>query len=132
MNISKFNVVAACDRPRRMEVVSPFTGEVLQDDNGAAFIMVYGVGSSVYRNARADMSRKTEGKTLTDEQDRQYGAELLAALTASWGNIEDENGPVEFSRDNAVALYLAQDWLGGQVLNFSMRLKNFDPLAVTP
>ena len=56
------------------------------------------------------------------------GAKFLAAITAGWShNLELNGEPLKFNRENAVKLYMDQDWIGKQVLDFSQDMSNYDP-----
>jgi hypothetical protein len=80
--------------------------------------------SDMARNAINDRQRKKSEQ----EDDAKIGAEYLAAITMGWSkNVEDDNGPIEYSQKAAVALYMEQDWIARQVLGFSTDLGNFNP-----
>jgi len=124
MKISQFNTNTACNIPRVLSLRDPFTGEVLKDESGKTLdFWVYGAHSDQARNASKNRDRQKDADNA-----EQVGAEFLASLTQGWsGNIEDDNGPIEFSFKNAVNLYLNQDWIALQVLTFSQNLGNYDP-----
>jgi hypothetical protein len=53
---------------------------------------------------------------------------FLAAITAGWSaNIEMNGEPLKYNHENAVKLYLEQDWIGKQVLDFAQDMANYDP-----
>jgi hypothetical protein len=134
MKISELNTTTACNTPRTLSLADPFTGEVLQDENGRTVdIQVYGIQSDIARNAIKERDRKYGRQTsLTEDQKEQSGAEFLAALTAGWSdNLEDDNGPLPCTRDNAIKLYKAEDWVAKQVQQFSINLSNYDPKKST-
>jgi hypothetical protein len=129
MKISKFNTTTACNVPRKLSLRDPFTGELLIDDSGNTLdFYIYGAHSDVSRNARKDSERKTKNGKLSDDESAAIGAEYLARITQGWsGNVEDDNGLIEYSHKNALKIYLAEDWIAGQVLSFSQSLGNYDP-----
>lgn len=128
MDLSKLNTTAASDIPRACSLVNPFTHELLLDDEGrTADIFVYGMKSTAARNANAARSRKAKAN-LSDEESAKLGAEFLADLTVRWSdNIELGGERLEFNRQNAIRMYLEQDWVAEQVLRFVVEIENFDP-----
>lgn len=129
MKISNFNTTTACNVPRKLSLRDPFTNDLLVDDEGNTLdFYVYGAHSDVSRNARRDSERRTKSGKLSDEESAKIGAEYLAKVTQGWSaNIEDDDGPIEFNQKNAMKVYLSEDWIAGQVLNFSQGLGNYDP-----
>lgn len=130
MKITKYNTTDASNVPKKLSLRDPFTGETLVDDDGKTLdVWVYGVQSTFARNAMKERDRKY-GKLdkLTDDQASQSGAEFLSAITQGWSdNIEDDSGKIAFSRQAAIDLYKAQDWIARQVSTFAMDLSNYDP-----
>lgn len=130
MKINKFNTTNASNVPQTLSLADPFTGETLVDENDDTLdIYVYGIQSDASRNAMKARDRQYGKQTkLSDEKAAQSGAEFLAALTHGWsGNIEDDDGPIQHSREAAIELYKSQDWIAKQVQQFSMDLANYDP-----
>ena len=128
MKVDKFNVQKACNIPKKLSLVDPFSGETIIDDDGKTLdIFVYGIKSSIARNAIKDRDRKYGNiKKMTPEQQSKSGAEFLAALTQGWSeNIENDDGLYK----SAIDMYVDQDWIAEQVQEFSMQLDNFDPNA---
>jgi hypothetical protein len=128
MKVDKFNVQKACNVPKKLSLVNPFSGETIIDDEGNTLdVFVYGIKSSIARNAVKDRDRKYGNiKKMTPEQQSKSGAEFLATLTQGWTeNIENDNGAYK----SAVDMYLEQDWIAEQVQDFAMKLDNFDPNA---
>lgn len=126
MDISKLNVQKACDVPKRMSLYNPFTKETLLDDEGKTLdIFVYGIKSNVARNAKKERDRKYGSvKSLTKEQETQSGAEFLAALTQGYtDNIENADGPYK----DALTMYLEQDWIAEEVLEYAYNIGNYNP-----
>jgi len=128
MKIDKFNVQKACSVPKKLSLVDPFSRETLIDEEDRTLdIFVYGIKSSIARNAIKERDRKYGNiKKMTPEQQTKSGAEFLAALTQGFTeNIEDDNGAYK----SAVDMYIEQDWIAEQVQDFAMNLDNFDPNA---
>lgn len=129
-DIRQYNPIAASDKPRGLELRNPFTGDVIIGDDGEPVTFrVYGMLSSHAKRAVAEHVRLAD---RTEEQKRQDGAELLAAITAWWSSNfcfgkEGIDERFECTRENAVRLYLDQDWIGGQVLAFARELRNYSP-----
>jgi hypothetical protein len=130
MKISRFNTRDASNVPQKLSLVDPFTGETIIDEKERTLdFYIYGIQSDVARNAMKARDRKYgKGKNLTDDQSTQSGAEFLAALTQGWSdNIEDDDGPIPYSKETAIELYKNEDWIARQVSDFSMNLTNYDP-----
>ena len=128
MKVDKFNVQKACNVPKKLSLVDPFSGETIIDDDGKTLdLFVYGIKSSIARNAVKERDRKYGNiKKMTPEQQAKSGAEFLATLTQGWTeNIENDDG----AYNSAVDMYLEQDWIAEQVQDFAMKLDNFDPNA---
>lgn len=128
MKVDKFNVQKACNVPKKLSLVDPFSGETIIDDDGKTLdLFVYGIKSSIARNAVKERDRKYGNiKKMTPEQQAKSGAEFLATLTQGWTeNIENDDGAYK----SAVDMYLEQDWIAEQVQDFAMKLDNFDPNA---
>jgi hypothetical protein len=131
MKISQYNTTTACNIPRKLSLRDPFTGELLKDDKGQTIdFHLYGLHSDIARNAVKERARK-KTEQMDDEQ---AGAEFLAQLTMGWSaNLEDDDGPIEFTFRNAAKLYIEQDWIARQVLGFINDVGNFNPrLYATP
>jgi hypothetical protein len=131
MDITKYNTTVASDNAQTLNLKDPFTNEVLIDEDGNTVdIYLYGVQSTAARNAVAERERKSNKKDLTDEQSKELGAEFLAKLTVGWSdNIEVEGEKLKHTYNNAVALYIEQDWIGQQVIAFVSSLENYAPKA---
>jgi hypothetical protein len=131
MDITKYNTTVASDNAQTLNLKDPFTNQVLIDEDGNTVdIYLYGVQSTAARNAVAERERKSNKKDLTDEQSKELGAEFLAKLTVGWSdNIEVEGEKLKHTYNNAVALYMEQDWIGQQVIAFVSSLENYAPKA---
>lgn len=131
MKLSQFNPTKACNEAKPMRLRYPYPPfQPLEDESGEGpEILVYGGQSDIAKNAQRERDRQYgKRESLTEREERQSGAELLAALTAGWNeHVEDDSGPLEFTRENAIDLYLREDWIARQVLEFSMNLRNYDP-----
>jgi len=131
MDISKFNTTTASDNAQTLHLRDPFTDEVIMDENGDSLdIYLYGIQSTAARNAIADRERKSNKGKLSSEASRRLGAEFLASLTVGWSNnIEAEGEPLKHNYQNAVKLYMENDWIGQQVIEFVNNLENYAPKA---
>jgi hypothetical protein len=131
MDITQYNTTVASDNAQTLSLKDPFTDELLIDEDGKTVdIYLYGIQSTAARNAVAERERKSNKKDLTDEQSKELGAEFLAKLTVGWSdNIEVEGEKLNHTYNNAVALYMEQDWIGQQVIAFVSSLENYDPKA---
>lgn len=133
MKVNKFNTRNASNIPRTLHLRDPFNqqaaNQVIVDENGKTLdFQVYGARSDISRNALKATERKYGKKHLTDEQAVRSGAEYLAAITAGWSdNVEDDDGPIPYSYENAVNLYIKEDWIAEQVGLFSRDITNYDP-----
>lgn len=128
MDLSQYNTTAASDVPQSLSLRDPFTQRLLKDEDGnPVTIELYGLRSTHGRNAQAERQRRSS-KDMGDEEAARVGAEYLAALTAGWSkNLELGDGPLTFNRKSAVRLYLEQDWIAQQALDFAADLSNYDP-----
>lgn len=128
MDIRQFNTTAASDVAQTLSLRNPFTGELIREEDGSTLdLQLFGIRSTHGRNAMAARSRKLKGH-LSEEEESRVGAEFLASLTAGWSkNMEMDGEPLKFNFNNAVKLYLAQDWITQQVSEFVADLGNYDP-----
>ena len=130
MDLSKFNTTLASDQEQKLSLINPFTEELIVDEIGNTLdIYVYGIKSTAARNAHAERERRAgKNSKLSFEASMREGAKFLAAITAGWSaNIEMNGEVLKFTRDNAFKLYMEQDWIGKQVLDFSQDMSNYDP-----
>lgn len=129
MDLSKLNTKSASNTPRTLKLRNPFTKELIKDGDKYLEINLLGIGSDAAKNASAEQSRaKTDD--MTEDQKAKIGAEFLAKLTTGWSdNFELGDEKLKFNYENAVKLYLSEDWIGTQVLQFVTNLKNYDPNA---
>lgn len=128
MDVRQFNTTAASDIAKTLSLRDPFTGELLREEDGSTVdLYLYGVQSTHGRNAHASKQRKQKGP-LSDDESARVGAEFLAALTAGWSkNLEVDGETLKFNQKNAIHLYLAEDWIARQALDFVADLSNYDP-----
>lgn len=130
MNLNKLNTAKACNEPQRCALRDPFTGELLESEDGKSVeFYVLGVHSDRVRNALKDRDRRYGDKSkMSDDEAAQAGAEFLAAAVTGWSsNVEDDDGPIEYSQERAARLFREQDWIAAQVRDFCFNLRNFDP-----
>lgn len=84
-------------------------------------ISVVGVGSRAYKEAKRKMDAKTKNaakvrKVLSEEETEQMYAELAAACTTGWNNIEQDGKAVPFSYEAAVEVYTKYPFVSTQVV----------------
>jgi hypothetical protein len=131
MKIAAFNKRDAANVPRELVLRNSFTDETAYGPDGKPLIIwVYGAQSDRSRNAHKARERKSGRKgELSDEENARIGAEYLAAITQGWSdNWEDDEGnKVEYTPENAVSLYLANDGIADQVIAFALDITNYDP-----
>lgn len=128
MDLAALNPIKACDVPADVTIRHPGYKTPLQSDEGEVLaVTVYGMQSTVARNAGAQAARdRTE--TSTEDEQAEIGAKYLAALTVGWSDFLELNGePLPFSFENAVKLYMQEDWLARQVYVFANNLVNYYP-----
>ena len=130
MDLSTLNTNAASDIAKKMKLRNPFTNELIKDESESPIeFEVLGMQSQAGKNAIADQMRKSRAD-MTDEELDRNGAELLARLVVSWSdNIHLGKEKLSYSYENAVRLFMSEDWIAKQVLNFSTKLRNYDPNA---
>ena len=99
-----------------MEVLD-LNGNPLTDDIAQKpFISIYGTDSDVFREAI---------KELADEEDDK-SIKLLSKVIAGWKNIKgDDNMPLEFNQNNALALLKRYPALATQIDVFLGKRANF-------
>ena len=129
MDLGKFNTTAASDEAKTLSLINPFTEETIIDEKGKTLdIYVYGIKSTAARNAHAERERRSGNRKLSFEASMREGAKFLAAITKGWSdNVEMDGAPLKYNHENAIKLYLEQDWIGKQVLDFAQDMANYDP-----
>lgn len=129
MDVSKLNTTTASNTPHTLKLRNPYTNEVIKDGDKFLELNLLGIKSDMAKNASAEQKRKKSDE-MTDEQSAKVGAEFLAKLTTGWSdNFEIGDEKLKFTFENAVKLYLAEDWIANQALNFVTNLRNYDPNA---
>lgn len=132
MKVTDLNTREASNVAQTLHLKDPYskTGKLLRDEDGRTVdIYIYGVSSDASRNAVKERERRYGKKeSLSDEEASDIGAEYLASITAGWSdNLEDDDGPIKFTHENAKQLYKEQDWIAIQISQFAMDLSNYDP-----
>lgn len=84
-------------------------------------ISVVGVGSRTYKEAKKKLDSKRKmadkaRKVLTEEENEQMYAELAAACTTGWTNIQQDGKDVPFSYEVAVEVYTKYPFVSTQVV----------------
>jgi hypothetical protein len=68
-----------------------------------------------------------EAATVVENYNASIGAEVLVGITVGWDNLEADDKPLKFTKENAKALYEAEDWIAAQVLSCASNAENFAP-----
>lgn len=118
MKLAKFDTVTNATAGIEVELYDIATGT-----GSGAFIRVLGTDSAVCREATAERSRRVverirarEGKHADADETDADDAELLAACTAGWRGLENDDGTdLVFTRAQARALYLGYPLIKEQV-----------------
>ena len=132
MKITAYNTKDACNNPQKMSLKDPFSGKILKDENGKTLdIFLYGKDSDRARQVSFEIERKFgKVENRTEEEQEQATIYKLARVTENWSdNIEDDEGQIKFSFENAQKLYSEQEWIALQAFRFVLDLSNFDPLT---
>lgn len=135
MDLSKINVEKFAELGAEMEVVDPYTNEVMVQDNKLPVtIKLIGSDSKAFRNKNRDFQRrriakmvKNRAKTIDYTISDEDACELLAECTIGWSGIIFEGKPLEFSKENAEILYLSLIAVREQVDLFIGDRANFFP-----
>ena len=132
--MSKFAGLAVqADKPSRMTVRHPGTGQPLRDKDGnEAWIDLLSADSAAgLRQQRAIRDRRLAGharRLKAEDMDRE-GAELLAALTTGWSLVALDGAPIDVpcNAGNAAELYSIPEllWLREQVDQYVADRGNF-------
>jgi len=125
MKLGDFDLASQAESGFTFNLAHPVSGEKLD-----AQITVRGHDSPTYRNATYAIVERIKAikepeKRPQEDRDKD-GAELLAAVTVGWENIEDDQGqPITFSKEKAVEIYLQFDWIAEQVKREVYNRHNF-------
>ena len=93
-------------------------------------LYLHGKHSEVYRNAIADILRRSKGKERTTEEAIADSVELIVQCCTDFEGAADEKGkPVKFDRDKLRETLLQDDyrWMRVQADNFMQQDEHFFP-----
>lgn len=146
MDLSKLNTQSASDTATRVELVDPFDGTPLKDEDGKTLAAhILGMQSTVARNMDAKHRRespKAEKKLddMSDDEKQAFleelqafgktaGAEKLAQMvTKLEGKWEADGQALKASDNDALqGLFESQDWLTEQLIAHAKTLANYRP-----
>lgn len=142
MDLSKLNVTAAADSAKRFEILDPFDGTPLTDEDGTELAVYLLAGqSTVARNHDAAMWRdlpnagKKKDELTEDEQKERdaytrskLAAKLAAMVTKLEGKWELGSKPITAKSKAALTeLIESQEWLANQLMMRSNNLKAYRP-----
>lgn len=136
MDLSRkeFDVAGAVEEGATLHLVGPFDGQPLYDTKTVkgkevnilekpVTITVRGMESETVRKVAKKHSRMAaKGVKLDDEA---AGLDTFVAAVIGWENIGDKSGNLECSPENIRKMFMEFDWIGQQVLAFSMDRTNF-------
>lgn len=135
-NLNNFNVVEKANKGTVLDLLDPFTGEVMTDEGEKIgdkknikplYLRLLGSDSDVYRNAikrRFERSQNKKKQKLDLDDAQLKGAELLAKCTTECYLIEDDKA-VECTQSEMIRLYLKYPWLREQAEEFMGERSNF-------
>jgi hypothetical protein len=118
-DLSNFDVIAGANAGFTFTLANPKTKKPLD-----VTITVLGTDSAKYQELQTEQNRRRTEKiankgrqdgTITMDEFRADGIELLAVCTTGWENMVFNGEPVEFSVDAAIELYTRFPWLAEQV-----------------
>lgn len=121
MSILNFKAAEAAERGHTVHLESPDGSGPLFLNGKPITITVLGQDSRQFRAAAADIAERMRGRKTSLAGEERNTAELLAAVTLGWDNIEREADgkaePWKFSREAAIELYQNPDfrWIREQV-----------------
>ena len=136
MDLSRkeFDVAGAVEEGATLHLVGPFDGKPLYDTKTVkgeeiniiekpVTITVRGMESETVRKVAKKHNRMASKGVKLDEE--TVGLETFQAIVIGWENVGDGNGNLECTPDNIRKLFAEYDWIGQQVLAFSMDRTNF-------
>jgi acyl-CoA reductase-like NAD-dependent aldehyde dehydrogenase len=127
-------LAVATDRPARMTILHPVTGQPIRrtDSGEAAWIDILSADSKAARDHEREMQNRrlrSRARRVTAEEIEAEGIELLVALTKGWSlaTLEGEPLDVPFTAEAARELYSSPDlaFIRRQVNEFAADLGNF-------
>lgn len=130
MDLSKLDLTEQANNGAIMDVMHPITGEQLFSESGSPVtITLLGADSTVMRQemsnrAKKQLASKNKSVGSIDEAEK-LSAELLATITVDWSGISENGIEIEYSRENAIAIYMKYSWLRQQVDTFTTDRANF-------
>jgi hypothetical protein len=123
MNLNKIKPLETAT----LEIINP-----IDNSQTGAKITVHGRFTRQFRNAKIDLARSIVIERI---EDNDYMDELkqtlLAGLIVSWENVEDDDGTVEFTTENAVKLVKENFVIEEQIEKFVETDTNFFTIGST-
>lgn len=125
MDLAQYDITEKAERGADLVLAHPVTGEPLD-----AVITLVGHDSAAYRNKLRDFAQqqisKGKGKPKLDlDASEKQAAELLAACTIGWSNIDEGGKAIPFSREACIDVYRKYRWIREQVDAFVGDRGNF-------
>lgn len=141
IKMSKFdNLALEVDKPARMQIIHPFTGQPLRTADGTeAYVDVYSGDSVIARKHIRKIQQRainSRGRArMNPEQAEADSVELLAELSAGWFLVGFDGVVIDvpFNSENARELYAERSmaWIRDQVDAFSGERANFSRASST-
>lgn len=129
MDLNNLDLTVSADAGSVMEVRHPVTDEVLMHEKRPVTITLLGSDSSVLRDAMKARARKQlrakKAVNFDIDEAERAGCELLAVCTTGWYGFTENGVAIEFSKENAIDLYMRYNWLRKQVDEFINDRENF-------
>ena len=118
MKISDLNITDLTDKGVDCVIYDPITFE-----NTDITITVFGVGSRAFKNGKREAAK---AKVLSKSESEDYIIHYIAAsMIKSWENVEDDEGEIEFSINNAINLFETCPFIYRQLESFIEDNSNF-------
>lgn len=146
MDLSQYNPIPASSEAKRFDLIDPFSGKAITDENDDALgYSIVGMQSTIARNEDAriqreyikpegDPAKMTERQRAAHEEDvREYalreGCKKIAAMiTELHGNWEYNGKALTASDKVALAdMLMAQEWVANQAHSNANNLRNYSP-----
>lgn len=129
-DFSIFDTVGAAEKGADLHLLHPVTLEPVFADGDKQkkpiIITLKGMESDDFARELQRRQRQNKGKKDLDlDETRRQAAETYAKLTLGWQNIEEDGKPLEFTKENAVKVFLKYRDIMRQVGDFIADKSNF-------
>lgn len=127
MNLNEILPQEKLEVPATLHLLDPIHGDELFNGDVPMTITVYGMESEIAKNTmkrRAQKQLNSRSKQNIDET-IEFNTQFLAKLITGWTGINENNEPLEYSRENAAELLRKYAWVREQVDAFVTERSNF-------